>query len=354
MAEKMRAVRLFAPGDVRCVEADVPRIEKDNDVILKVKSCGVCGSDIPRVMVKGAYKYPITIGHEFSGEVKEVSPGVKNVKQGDRVTVMPLIPCGKCDYCKVGENIVCDNYDYYGSRIDGAMAEYVRVSAENCLKLPLGVDYEMGSMTDPVAIGLRAVRKCGIEAGQTAVVFGLGAIGYLALQWLKAVGAGKVFVVDIFDEKLRLAERLGADYCINGKTQNVVEIVKEVTNGRGVDASIEIIGNKFTQVQAIQVVKKLGMVVYCGISYDDLVIPNSALQMVLRGELKIQGSWNSSISPLPISEWESSLMFMNNSTKIKTNPLISHRYRLEDCQKAFNMMYNRTEVFTKVLFKPED
>jgi L-iditol 2-dehydrogenase len=353
MSKKMRAVQLFAPGDVRCVEVDVPQIKKSNDVIIKVKSCGVCGSDIPRVMVKGAYHYPITIGHEFAGQVTEVGPEVKNVGPGDRVTIMPLIPCGKCNYCRIGEAVLCDDYEYYGSRIDGAMAEYISVCADNILKLPAGVDYESGCMTDPVSVALHATRKLDIQAGQSAIVFGLGAIGYLSVQWYKALGCDQVFAVDIFDDKLELAKLLGADYCINGKKQDVVQTVLDLTGGVGVDAAIELAGSKFTQVQAIQAVRKMGTVVFCGISYDDLVLPNKALQKILRGELKIEGSWNSSIAPLPINEWESALKFMKNG-KIKTTPLISHRVRLEDCQNAFNMMYNKTEVFTKVLFKPED
>ncbi len=353
MGKKMRAVQLFAPGDVRCMEVDVPQIKKKNDVIVKVKSCGVCGSDIPRVMSKGAYRYPITIGHEFAGQVAEIGSEVRKVKLGDRVTVMPLIPCDKCEFCRIGEAIVCDNYDYYGSRIDGAMAEYISVCADNIIKLPDGVDYETGSMTDPVSVALHAVRKAEILPGQSAVVFGLGAIGYLTVQWLKAVGCSKVYAVDIFEDKFKLAELLGADNCINGKRQDVVKTILELTGGVGVDAAIELAGSKFTQIQAIQSVRKMGAVVFCGISYDDLTIPNAALAKILRGELTIKGSWNSSIAPLPINEWESSLIFIKNG-KIKADPLVTHRVRLEDCQKAFEMMYNKTEVFTKVLFKPED
>jgi len=166
MAQKMRAVRLFAPKDIRCVEVDVPHIEKDTQVLIKVKSCGVCGSDIPRVMVKGTYHFPTTIGHEFSGQIVDCGDKVKNnLTVGDRVSVMPLIPCGECQYCKVGQSHLCDDYDYYGSRRDGAMAEYIVVESANCLKLPANVDYEEGSFTDPVSVGLHAVRKCRLEAG---------------------------------------------------------------------------------------------------------------------------------------------------------------------------------------------
>lgn len=349
----MRAVRLYVPGDVRCDEVDIPQIEKEDDVIVKVKSCGVCGSDIPRVMVKGAYHYPITIGHEFAGEVVEVGKGVINVKGGDRVTVMPLIPCGKCKYCKIGQTVLCDDYEYYGSRIDGAMAEYIRVSANNCLKIPEGVDYEMASMTDPISVAVHAVRKLEIQPGQNAVVFGLGAIGYLALQWLKELGCDKVFAVDIFDDKLDLAKRLGVDYCINAKEVDPVKFIQENTPHNGADAAIELAGSKITQVQALASVTKMAKVVYCGISYDDLLIPSNVVNKILRGELILRGSWNSSIEPLPINEWESALKFMA-AGKIKPNPLITHRFKLEDCQEAFNMMYNKTEVFTKVLFKPEE
>ncbi len=353
MVQKMRAVRLFAPGDVRCVEVDKPQLKKDDDVIIKVKSCGVCGSDIPRVTEKGAHEMPITIGHEFAGIIEETGPGVSDFRAGDRVTIMPLIPCGKCDYCQIGKKVLCDDYAYYGSRIDGAMAEYIRVTAENVLKLPVNVDYEMGSMTDPASVALHAIRKADIEPGQNAIVFGMGPIGYFTLQWLKAIGFNEVYVVDIFDEKLDLASRLGADLCINGKSEKVVDIIKEKTDGKGVDLAVEFAGSDVTQVQAVETVRKMGQVVFAGISYKDLVIPNKILNSILRGEITVYGAWNSSISPLPINEWENSLQFMNNG-KLKANPLISHRFKLEECQECFDMMGNRTEIFNKVLFKPEE
>jgi len=352
MSAKMRAVQLFAPGDVRCGIIDVPTILNSNDVIIKVKACGVCGSDIPRVMSKGAYRYPIVIGHEFAGDVTEVGTGVTNVKKGDRVTAMPLVNCKECDYCKIGQAVACDDYDYYGSRIDGAMAEYIVVSQENILHIPESVSYYEAAMTDPVSVALHATRKANIEAGQTVVVFGLGAIGFITVQWLKNLGCAKVIVVDIIDEKLEMAKKFGADLCLNGKKCDVIKSILEYTNGRGVDAAIELAGSKFTQVQAIDSVRKLGTVVLCGISYDDLVLPNKTLQKILRGELIIKGSWNSSIAPLPINEWKSALMFMD-AGKIKLNELITHVMSLEECQCAFEMMYNKTETFTKVMFDPE-
>lgn len=353
MASKMRALRLFAPGDVRCVEVDVPVIEKDTQVLLKVKSCGVCGSDILRVMEKGTYSFPTTIGHEFAGEVLEIGSGVKNLVIGDRVTVIPMLPCWVCEYCKVGNSHMCDTYDYYGSRRDGAMAEYIVVESANCLILPTNVDYEMGCMTDPLSIALHAVRQSGgVEAGSSAVVYGMGAIGFMTVQWFKALGCTEVYAVDVSGEKLRLAERLGATKGINALECDPVKELMNLT-GNGVNTAVEIAGNKITYVQALLSVKKSGTVVYCGITYDDVLYPNNAIAHILRGEITIKGTWNSSPNPLPISEWKTALQFMKTGT-IKVNPLITHRYRLEDGKKAFDMMYKRSEVFTKVLFKPED
>jgi len=348
----MRAVQLIKPGDLKCVNIPKPEVREDGDVLIKVKACGVCGSDLERVMVKGAYRHPITIGHEFSGVVEDIYDKESDISKGDRVTVMPLIPCGKCDYCKIGQYVFCEDYLYYGSRIDGAMAEYLVVKADNILKLPMKVDFEMGAMTDPVSVALHAIRKASVIPGQSAVVFGLGAIGFLALQWLKTVGCTKTIAVDVFDEKLGLAQALGADICINAKKEDAVKTIRDNTSGRGADIAVELAGSKIAQVQAVEGVRNMGKVIYCGISYDDLVIPNATLSRILRAEITIMGAWNSLNSPLPVNEWQSSLEFMDSS-RIKTLPLISHRFKLEECQEAFDMMYNKKDIYNKVIFKPE-
>lgn len=351
MKSAMRAVQLFAPGDVRCETIPVPTIQNPHDVLIRVKVCGVCGSDIERVMSKGAYRYPIVIGHEFSGDIIGIDSAVKNLQAEDRVTVMPLVNCGVCDYCRTGSAVTCDDYDYYGSRIDGAMAEYIVVRDHNVLKIPEQVSYLQAAMTDPASVALHAIRKIGLEAGQSVAIFGLGAIGLIAVQWLKALGCKKVIAVDVINDKLNNAASLGADYTIHGLKENVVEKILALTDQKGVDAAIELAGNTITQVQAIHAVRKLGTVVYCGITYKDLLLPNASLNKILRGELIVKGSWNSSISPLPINEWKSALMFMA-SGDIKLDGLVSHVVKLEECQQIFDMMYNKKEVFTKVIFDP--
>ena len=348
---KMRAVVLFSPKDIRCVEVEKPCIVESDDVLIKVRACGICGSDMPRVMINGAHKMPIIIGHEFSGEIVEIGKSISSFNVSDKVTAMPLIPCGKCEFCQIGKYHLCDDYLYYGSSIPGAMAEYIIVKESNVLKLPKNVDYESAAMSDPVSVALHAVRKANIEAGQSAVVFGLGAIGFIAVQWLKILGCSQVIAIDIFQEKLNLAKKLEVDFVINAKDNNVIEVIMDYTNNKGANIVIELAGNKITQLQAIKSVSKMGRVIYCGISYDDLLLPSKEVNKILRGELSIIGSWNSSITPLPINEWKSSLEFMDKG-KIKVKPLLSHRVKLEDCKKVFEMMYYKKETYNKVLFIP--
>lgn len=351
MEGKMRAVRLFAPGDLRCVELPIPQ-PGEGEVLIKVKAVGICGSDPARVMVKGTYSFPTTIGHEFAGEISECGPGVEGWQPGDRVTIVPLIPCYKCQYCQVGEYTLCDTYSYYGSREDGAMADYIKVKAENLLRLPDNVDYEEGACTDPSSVALHAIRKGQIQTGDTVAVLGCGPIGHFTIKWAKICGAGRVIAVDVEEEKLEIARQVGADLCINAKQEDPVRVIMDYTKGEGVERVFEMAGNKVTQEQAILITKKMGAAVFCGISNSELTLSKEAVDGLLRKEMKVIGSWNSSFAELPVHDWKCSLEFMGRGA-IKCQPLISHRFRLEDAPEVFRKVFYREESFNKVLFLPE-
>lgn len=351
MNGKMRAVRLYAPADLRCVEVPIPQL-KDDEVLIKVRAVGICGSDPGRVMVKGTYSFPMTIGHEFSGEITECGHAVIGWQPGDRVTIVPLIPCYKCEYCQIGEYTLCDDYSYYGSREDGALADYIKVKAENLLRLPDNVGYEEGACTDPSSVALHALRKGDIKPGSTVAILGVGPIGQFTVQWAKNCGAGFVFAVDVVDEKLDIAERVGADVCIDSMKDDAVEIIMDYTKGQGVECVIEMAGNKVTQDQALRVAKKLGTAVFCGISYTDLPLSSKSVDALLRKELRVVGSWNSSFAALPVHDWLTSLEFMSQG-KIQCQPLISHRFPLEDAPRVFGEVYDQGRFFNKVLFLPE-
>jgi L-iditol 2-dehydrogenase len=347
---KMKAANLYAPGDIRFEKVPVPQ-PGPGEVLIKVKACGVCGSDIPRVMQTGTYRFPTIPGHEFTGEVVSGGPGTEFITAGLRVTVVPLIPCRKCSYCANGKYHLCTDYDYLGSRTNGAFAEFVKTPAGNLLPLPDSVDFELGALTDPAAIALHAVRKLGLNPGDRIAVFGVGPIGALALQWAKILGASATIAVDIFPEKLQVAQDFGADLCIDGRNQDPVKIIREYTGGAGVERTLEFAGHPVTQEQSILATAKQGASVWGGISHSGLNLSEKAVDGILRKEMTITGSWNSSFAPL-VSDWETALLFMGQG-KIKSGAVISHRLPLAEIAATFQMMVSRRHYFNKIMFFPE-
>ncbi|MEM5770803.1 MAG: alcohol dehydrogenase catalytic domain-containing protein, partial [Bacillota bacterium] len=178
----MKAVRMYAPRDLKVEQVPVPEI-KDDEVLVKVMAVGICGSDIPRILQYGAYISPITPGHEFAGQIVEAGADVRQFVPGDRITVPPLMPCFKCEYCRQGHFSLCQDYNYFGSRCDGAFAQYVAVPEGNLLKIADNVTYEAAATTDPLANALHAIKRGGFKPGDKTCVLGVGAIGLYAIQY---------------------------------------------------------------------------------------------------------------------------------------------------------------------------
>jgi L-iditol 2-dehydrogenase len=343
----MKAVKLYEPGNLKVEEVDVPQIDQD-EVLLKVKAVGICGSDIPRALVKGAYYEGITLGHEFSGEIVSCGEAVDCWEIGDRVTVAPLVPCRKCDYCNNGKYSLCESYNYYGSRTDGAMAHFIKVNYRNLLKLPDNISYEDGAMVDPAANAVHGLWRGNITSGDTTVIIGLGAIGLFAVQFARVMGAKKVIAIDIFDEKLEIAKELGADVTINSMKQNPEDFLE----GEQIDCILETSGSPIAQNQAILIAGKLARVVFLGISNRDLQLSSKAVNQLLRNEIHVNGSWNSFSNPFPGREWTYSIQLMSEG-KIKTAPIVSHRLKLSETPNVFMQIKNKEIVFNKILILPE-
>jgi len=179
----MKALVLHGVGDARFEEVPKPAA-MPGEALVRVGFCGVCGSDIPRTFVKGTYRFPTICGHEFAGTVEAVGLGVDGYKPGDRVVVFPLLWCGKCAACELGNYVMCEDYDYYGSRRDGGFAEYVSVPPANLVPVPDGVSMEAASMTEPAAVAMHALKRAGGGfVGETVVVFGAGPIGLRRASW---------------------------------------------------------------------------------------------------------------------------------------------------------------------------
>ncbi len=345
----MRALKLYAPGDIRFESAPVPEIKPD-EVLVNVKACGVCGSDIPRLLVYGAYRPDLIPGHEFSGVVVSTGDAVDSISIGQRVVAAPLIPCMQCEWCESGNYSLCKSYDYLGSRSNGAMAEYVRVPKANIIPLPDEVSFEAGAMVDPAANAVHALDKADIGPDSVVVIFGCGPIGLFAIQLAKYRGAATVIGVDVNGDKLILAKNAGCDATINSLEKDPVEAIRAIAPA-GADVILDASGVPACQHQAVLAAANHGVVTFLGISHADLTLSEKAVDRILRGELRIQGSWNSFSKPFPGHEWTDSVKYMQQGVMWKDS-FISHRLRLEDGPDFFSKLSKERFYFSKIMFLP--
>lgn len=326
-------------------DIEIPKVEEDK-VLVRVRACGICGSDVPRARDGGVHSFPQVIGHEFAGDIVKVGDKVENYKAGDRVTVAPLIPCEKCENCQKGKPAMCTNYSFIGSREQGAMAEYISVPSKNLIKLAHNVTYEQGACIEPITVALHGVERVNITSGKKAIVYGCGTIGILLMQCLKAKGLEKVYVIDIDDFKLSMAKELGAYEVINPINTDVKEYFNE--HGKA-DYVFETAGVNFIQSDVINLVNKLGSVVYVGTAHKDVTIDHKTFEKILRGELNVTGSWMSYSAPFPGNEWKAAAEYLE-SGKINVDKIITHRFKLEEGYSAFDTMLSKDENSIKVMY----
>ena len=305
---------------------------KEDEVILNVKACGICGSDVPRIFANQAYYYPIVIGHEFSGLVVDSENGDLN---GKRVGIFPIIPCKECEFCKQGKYANCANYNYYGSRCDGGMQEYLAIKTENLVELPDNVSYEVGAMLEPVSVCLHAVKKAEIQDGEDVLIYGAGTIGLLCAMWAKDFGAENIYLVDIDEKKLDFAENLGF----------------KRYNGESVQVVFECSGAGVCLNKAIENVDAFGRIVLVGNANGDMVVQVGNYAKVLRKQLTIVGSWNSDFS-LAVNDWEESVKAISEE-RIHPSALITHIISLRDWEQVINVIKNR-EFFNKIMVVNND
>lgn len=345
--EKMLASVLHNPGDIRYEEVEVPKAV-GKDVLIKVAYAGICGSDLPRSQQEdGARMYPLILGHEFSGVVVEVGDKTSKTSIGNRVAVAPLIPDPESFYTKAGEFGLSDNYNIIGTGSNGAFAEYVKVPEQHLIYLPDSLDLKTAAGIEPATIAYHGLQRSEIIPGDTVAVLGCGSIGQFAIQCAKIFGAGKIIAVDIFDDKLELAKKFGADEVINSKNEDVYKRINELTE-LGVDVVLETAGSKITQEQSINMTKKHGKIVFVGISHSDLSLSAKSVERILRAELTIKGSWNSYTAPYPGRAWEGIVVAMEKG-EIKFKEMISHNIKLENLNEYLKGMYDKTIPFNKVV-----
>lgn len=343
----MKALVLQKDKELEYLSLPDPKPRSPTELLVSVKYAGICGSDIPRGFQGGAYHYPLVMGHEFAGIVEE-APAGSAWARGDRVTAFPLLPCGSCGPCQTGDYAQCEDYDYLGSRRDGAFAEFVYVPEANLFRVPDHVELRSAAMTEPCAVALHGVEKLRIQAGMSALVIGAGPIGSMVAQWLALRGCAPVYVADVDPAKLEIAAGMGMHTIDSGRL-DLVEELRRLEDRGGVDCCVEACGLPSTFLQAIQCTGRFGQVVFMGNINGTFSIPQKEFSRILRNEMTIQGTWNSKIVPRGKDEWTRVLEFLDASLQVK--PLISHTPPLSEGAGVFYRMVARAEWFNKVVFE---
>lgn len=340
----MKALNLHGIGDLRYEEVPMPS-PKPGEVLLKIRAVGICGSDIPRVYTKGTYHFPTVIGHEFAGEIA-AAEDVALVGRG--AAVFPLIPCGKCPECLAEHYAQCAAYDYYGSRRDGAMAEYLAVKKENLCLVPDGVSYEEAAMCEPAAVAIHAFRQSGAKPGDTMLIYGIGTIGLIIAEWARAAGVQNIVLAARTDDKVEFARKLGFGLAFNVNRTDLVAKVRELTDGRGAEVCIEGTGQAAAWETCLFVAQNYGTVLCLGNPVGEMRLTQDGYWQILRKELKLVGTWNSDFGRRD-NDWQTALRAMRNGT-LNLRSLITHRFSLAEYKKAFALMRERREMYGKVMF----
>ena len=318
----MKAVIVNEGGSLSIEDIDIPKITSPDQILVKVAYCGLCGSDIPRIFHHGAHFYPITLGHEFSGTVIEIGDDVTEFDIGDLISCVPLLPCFKCDECQKHYYSLCKNYTFVGSRITGGFAEYIVLNKKNAFKLPKQVSALEGAFFEPMTVGMHALLLAGGCQNKHVVIVGGGTIGLLAMLCAKAMGASSITVLDINDERLNLAKRLGADATYNSKNLSSDEIYQALSYNRFDQIVLETAGSPITVRLAIEIAGPRSKVGLVGTLHNDFTLSEKTFGLILRKELQILGSWMNYSAPWPGEEWLLVSQFFVEG-KINLNELIA-------------------------------
>jgi threonine dehydrogenase-like Zn-dependent dehydrogenase len=339
-------------------KAAVVRLSKPvpqaGEVLVKVAYAGICGSDVNRFSEDIPKWDGLVLGHEFSGTVAELGPGLASdgaagVAVGDRVSAAPLVPCHRCDQCRTGNFSLCKGYSFIGSRVNGCFADYVAVPAANLV--PLGADFplELGAFIEPVTVCLHPILRLDNLLGKTVVVTGLGAIGLIAVQIFKAMGAKSVVASDVVPEKLALAEKLGATRAVNVLAESLEAVVEAMG---GADVVFESSGSNPAKKSAIKVARGGGQVLLVGTSPADISFEAALFELITRKELRIVGSWMNYSAPWPGKEWSTAVWMLKRGL-IDVAPLATHRFPFSRVQEALDVLFVTKENYIKILLTPE-
>jgi L-iditol 2-dehydrogenase len=324
-----------------------PRIGPE-DVLVKVKACAICGSDVHGMDGSTGRRIPpVVMGHEASGVIEKLGKNVERFKVGDRVTFDSTVYCGKCFYCRQGEVNLCDNRRVLGVscceyRMNGAFAEYVSVPQHILYLLPDAVSFEQAAMVEPLSVAFHAVRRSPVSLNCSAVVVGAGMIGLLVIQLLRVAGCGSVIAVDMAQDKLDMARGFGADIALKADYPDIIAKIYELTGNRGADTAFEVVGIAPTLQTAIAALKKGGSLTLVGNLKPSVDFP---LQSVVTRQISLYGSCASS------GEYPDCLDMIARG-KVDVNSFISAVAPLSEGASLFERLYKGEPGLMKVILQP--
>ncbi|WP_209123965.1 NAD(P)-dependent alcohol dehydrogenase [Alkalihalobacillus sp. BA299] len=347
MSEKMKAAVLVEPGIIEIQEKDIPK-PSPNEVLIKVKSVGLCGSDVHyyehgRI---GSFivEKPIILGHESAGEVVEIGSNVKNLSVGQRVTVEPGVTCGVCEYCKSGKYNLCPEVEFLATPpYDGAFCEYIAIRSDFVYPIPDQMTFDEAAMAEPISVGIHAVRRGRLQPGETVVIMGMGPIGILTAAVAKAAGASKIIGVDLEESRLEVSKKMGVTHTVNLKQDNLLEKINLLTNGKGVDLALETAGNANALKSALSAVKRGGRVVIVGMPPEDVATLN--ISNIVGGEIDIYGVFRYS------NTYQTAINMIENS-ELDLKNIMTHYYSLDEMEEAFEKAITDKTNAIKIMVRP--
>ncbi len=340
MNKTMKALKAYAPYDYRLVDTDIPEVH-GKEILIKVTACGICAGDIKAyhggIRIWGTspenqyIDAPVTSGHEFFGEIVSMGEEVREYKVGDIITAEQIVPCNKCDFCKDGHYWMCQDSAVYGfkAHAQGGFAEYMKLHENSILhKVPDSFTVEQAVMIEPYACGMHAAERGNIQHSDVVVVAGLGAIGLAIVNVAKLALPKMIIGIDVRANRIQMGKEYGCDIVLNPMKCNVAEEIKKLTNGKGCDLYIEASGSGKSVTQGLDSVRNLGRYVQFGVFGNEVtadwnIIGDSK-------EIDIHGSHLSALCyDAVIKGIESGLL--------KTDGLISHKFKLADWKEAFDI-----------------
>lgn len=340
---------MYGIDDIRVENICMPAKLEPDDVLVRIKSVGICGSDI-HFYKEGkigtmAVVPPHILGHECSGEIAEAGSNVKHLRVGDRVAVEPGRPCGKCEFCQKGKYNLCPDMIFMSAphpqKLDeGAFVEYSIRPAGFCFKIPEHVSYDEGAMAEPLAVALQALKRGRVTAGQSMVILGCGPIALSILLTAKAYGCSEIYMTDIVEYRLKKAEELGALKAFNAAGTDYAAEIKKLTGGRGIDIVIDTTGNEKAYKAAVEIAMRGGVIVLVGMCADEMAQFN--IGAVLDKELSIA-------SVFRYDNVYRTAVNLLSSGMVDMMKLITHRIPLENIKEGLEIVAQRKDDCIKVV-----